>query len=447
MKTLAAKRPGSQLLLGAWFAIGPSLGVVGAVSGSLRNAFLVLVPLIAVGLALSVPRGRVASWGMIDATPAIFAVCSLLLAVLPSPAPTASGLDLRLLAVTLIPAIGSYYAIRLTTTSRSDSRYLGRALIGGGAVVLGYAFILVAVPSAPLPKAGQTLVKLSGSADGLATTFGNPAASGTFAAVLFLFALSRAVSTHVPAVRIRFGLLAAASALVTALSLQRGAYVALLAGLVVVAWSQMRIRKGILLAALSVGLVVATPLGSQIPVSQGVIQRLENQTTIQERVTMNEYSLATMWKYPLTGTGFSSFDTAKGTVSLALSGPFSPTYYTKGFAKMASHNTFLTVGSEQGVATLLLMLLALGLPTLRSIQLLRRSAGSDNWVGVASSASVVAIVAAASTFELRYFPWLWSLPWALAALSMSATQAQSRVATASASRSVAERPRRSVVPQ
>jgi O-antigen ligase len=165
----------------------------------------------------------------------------------------------------------------------------------------------------------------------------------------------------------------------------------------------------IALCSLITAVVVLTLSWGRITESPVYRERVTNESNIEGRLLLHDWSLQLAGERPLFGWGYNSYDRVKNSARLSSGN------VPRSFGDPTSHNTFLTVLVEYGAVGLILMLL----PWLVIIWLAVRDAlarSQASWFLIGSMAAVAVYVINASTFDMRFFSFVPAVPWLLLGL-------------------------------
>jgi O-Antigen ligase len=236
--------------------------------------------------------------------------------------------------------------------------------------------------------------------------FTSPALLGTVVGVGFALALAVLVWAGPSSLR----RLAFASLLldVPALyfTLTRGPLIAAGAVGLVIVLSRARVRWPGVLAGIVAALVIAG-MWSSITATSLYRNRFSNQSNVEERLIIDRWSLELAGRKPFFGWGYGSFDTVKNSANLSTGN--SPIPYSD-VIKYTSHNTYLTILVELGGVGLILLLspwIVVGGSSLRLV----RADPANAWIVVGFLGVLGIWIINAGTFDMRFFPVSWVLPW------------------------------------
>jgi O-antigen ligase len=165
----------------------------------------------------------------------------------------------------------------------------------------------------------------------------------------------------------------------------------------------------IALCSLITAAVVLTLSWGRITESPVYRERVTNESNIEGRLLLQDWSLQLAGERPLFGWGYNSYDRVKNSARLSSGN------VPRSFGDPTSHNTFLTVLVEYGAVGLILMLLPWLVIIWRAVRdALARS--ETSWFLVGSIAVVAVYLINASTVDMRFFSFVPAVPWLLLGL-------------------------------
>jgi len=394
----AAAVPAEKLFV-VWLVGAPL--VQGAASGQhhghdvYRLVFLVPPLIIVIRMAMGWLEIRRPS--IVDALPAAYlGYIVLRLNLLPTTLTTPEHATLRSVYIDLGVPVIAYYAAAFGKTSEHFPRRLAAAFLWSGIVVA----VLGVVNGVAHWNLWHNVVIGGDHVSRATSTLDSPAALGTYLGVGVAFAVA-VLSWNGPESLRRPALVLIVAAVPAAYyTYTRGPVLAgaVVAAAVAVTARRVRWRTLFLLAAMGVGLFVAW---SHLTSTAIYKDRFGVTRTVTPRVVMTDVAVRLFEERPAFGWGFSTFDQAKFLV---------PTTQPIVVQTTTSHDTFLTVLAELGVAGLVLLVVPWVVIPWRSVAAAARGA-VEPWLVAACLGAVAVYVIGALTYDTRFFPFVIALPW------------------------------------
>jgi O-antigen ligase len=312
--------------------------------------------------------------------------------------------NVRSLVLLLGPGVVAYYFTAFGPIGRDPVRHVARALLIG-AVVLSAMAIVEA-------RTGWNLWHDTGWRNAgvprSVATLSNPAVLGTFLGAAIVIAVAVLAWRGPSELRRLSWIVVAVAPAGLLVTYTRGPIIATVVAAVPILLLTRRSwhRSVIGLAALGLALTVAWPHFQSSSVYR---VRVSNESTIQTRVLIQNWSLDLASQKPIFGWGYGSFDRVKNQSRFS-SGTFNR---TAGLAN-TSHDTFLTILVELGAVGLLLYLTPL---VAAFLPIVRGARERMDWEVAALLGIVVVYLISASTFDMRFFSFVPALPWIAAGLA------------------------------
>jgi O-antigen ligase len=157
--------------------------------------------------------------------------------------------------------------------------------------------------------------------------------------------------------------------------------------------------------SLIVAAVVIAASWGRITESTVYQERVTNESNIQGRVLLQDWSLKLAGERPLFGWGYGSFDRVKNSARLS-SGHLPESFGTD----YTSHNTYLTTLVESGGVGLALLLMPFLVITWRAFKMILARA-ANRWFVVGALSAIAVYILSASTVDMRFFSFVPALPW------------------------------------
>jgi O-antigen ligase len=317
-------------------------------------------------------------------------------------------------AVFLTVAIGVvvYYFLTLGPGRAISGERILRVLLAGGIVQALLALIEFATLWTLWPSTGWQ--DLGGNEFGrVSGTLANPAVTAAYIGSAIVTAVAVLACNGPPALR-RLSiatLVLAVPAILTTLT--RAPILATLVGvLLILLVSRARYVALVVAASGAIALVTLLPT---IQHSSLYERRVGESKSILARSSLQDWSIR-LWKQkPIVGFGWDSFDEVKNATQFS-AGKIS----TRIVRAYTSHNSYLTILVELGAVGFLLFVtpfVVIGVQALPRARL----PSPDQWLVVASLASLLVIVLTALTVDFRFFSIAQMLPWLFLALLRRAT--------------------------
>ena len=337
----------------------------------------------------------------VDFLPALYFAYVLVSAGLTSNQPQSFRSDAHQLYVTVGIGIILYYFVALGPSIPRLGQRLSAALIGSGSVVAAMA-IVEGLTGWNLWH--DTFYWRGHGISRAVATLANPALLGTFLGMALAFAIAILLWNGPESLKRLSKAFIVLSLPALYFTYTRGPMLAVAlvgVGLVVLA-TRARWPSMLLLATAVATLFV---LWSSFTSSSVYQSRFGNTHNIQTRVVLQKASLTLASQRPIVGWGYGSFNTVKNSANLQSEDPSALAYNT-------SHNTFLTVLVELGLAGLALFLLPWFIIGRRAISAARR-ATSERWLFAGVVGALAIYIISASTYDARFFSFVPALPWIL----------------------------------
>jgi O-antigen ligase len=393
---LLSLRP--EVLFLSWLAFAPFLqesAAESSVGHPMLLACYVAPPLVLALWTITRPARRLAP-GFVDALPLLYFLYVLTLLTLSG---EASSTSLRSIYLTVGVGIILYYFFAFGPVGSLTWQNITAVLLGVAA--------LVGVMSVMDALTGWNLWQDTGWREGLpraVATLGNPAVLGTFIGMGVVLALAVLVwggPERLRTLAITTIVLGLPGIFVT---YTRAPILATIVIGVLVLAGRPHTRL-IALCSLIVAAVVVAASWDRISGSTLYRERVANESTIQTRVLIQDWSLELAAKRPVFGWGYGSFDRVKNSSSLSSGGI--PHSYG---ASSTSHNTYLTYLVEYGGVGLVLILIPWLVITWRALK--TALVGAElRWFLVGAIAAVSVYVINANTLDMRFFSFVPALPW------------------------------------
>src|SRR5262245_42748491 len=195
-------------------------------------------------------------------------------------------------------------------------------------------------------------------------------------------------------------------------TLTRGPIAAtVLAVLLVLVAGRRRILAVALVACTALALVIAWP---HIESSSVYQQRAANGETVLVREQIQRVSVVLWREKPVLGWGFGSFDRVKNETEFPYV-PGLPGNIYLDAAENTSHNTYLTVLVELGLAGLFLLLAPFATIVARTLAR-ARAVTADRWIVAAASGSLMVVFLTGVTLDYRFFSFVPALAFVMLAI-------------------------------
>jgi O-antigen ligase len=159
------------------------------------------------------------------------------------------------------------------------------------------------------------------------------------------------------------------------------------------------------ICSLIVAAVVIAASWGRITESTVYQQRVTNESNVEGRLLLQDWSLKLAGERPLFGWGYGSFDRVKNSARLS-SGSFPESFGTD----YTSHNTYLTTLVESGGVGLALLLLPFLVITWRAFKM-TLARPESRWFLVGAISAITVYVIDANTLDMRFFSFVPALPW------------------------------------
>ena len=394
-------RPGFVFV--SWLVMAPYLQEAAnksAVGDSLSKLLYVLpVGLFVVWLATT--RSDLVRPRVVDLLPAVFVLYSLVSLALTNPNWIGS---VRSLVLLLGPGLLGYYFAAFGPIGADPVRRVARALLVSAVVLSSMAIVE--------DRTGWNLWHDTGWRNAgvprSVATLANPAVLGTFLGIAIVIAVAVLAWRGPSELRRLSWVVVVVAPIGLVVTYTRGPIIATIVAavpiLLLTRWSWHRSLIG--LAVLGLALFLVWPRFESSSVYQ---VRVSNESTIQTRVLIQNWSLDLASKKPLLGWGYGSFDRVKSESRLS-----SGTLDRKAGLANTSHDTFLTILVELGAVGLLLFVT----PLIAAFAGIVRGARERmDWEVAALLGTVVVYLVSASTFDMRFFSFVPALPWIAAGLA------------------------------
>lgn len=151
--------------------------------------------------------------------------------------------------------------------------------------------------------------------------------------------------------------------------------------------------------------VVLLALFPRIQATELYQGRITNEGNISARAALQDVSLQLASEKPILGWGHGSFDEEKNRYAFDSGG-----VPIEAVLENTSHNTYLTILVEYGIVGLILFSLPFIVVATAALPRVQEPS-PERWLFIASLASLLLVVLAALTFDLRFFPFAQLLPW------------------------------------
>jgi O-antigen ligase len=195
-------------------------------------------------------------------------------------------------------------------------------------------------------------------------------------------------------------------------TLTRGPIVAtMVAVLLILLAGRRRLLAMALVACAALALVVAWPHIRSTSVYQ---QRASNVETVLVREQIQRVSVVLWREKPVLGWGFGSFDRVKNETEFPYV-PGLPGNIYLDAAENTSHNTYLTVLVELGLAGLFLLLAPFATIVARTLAR-ARAVTADRWIVAAASGSLMVVFLTGVTLDYRFFSFVPALAFVMLAI-------------------------------
>jgi O-antigen ligase len=382
-----------------WLFVAPL--VQGASSGSdyghslFKLAFL-MPPLILIG---RMAMGSIRSGGLwaMDALPALYlAYVFISVRLLPSEFTLAQSATLTSVYISVGVGIAGYYFAAFARTSRRFPQMVAASFVWGGVVVATLAI----VDGLTGWNLWHDLV-VNGDIRRAVSTFPSPAELGAYLGAGVAFAVAILLFRGPQTLRLPSVLLVVLSVPALFFTYTRGPVLAIAAVTVVMALVANRARWPSLLVFAAVGALVIAGWGELK--SSTVYKNRIGVSTVEPRVVLTDVAFDLFRERPLFGQGYATFDQAKLKLPI-------PANEVEIVATTTSHNTFLTALAESGVVGLALLFLPWLVIGWRAIAAARRGL-VESWIVCGSIGVAAAYAIGAMTYDARFFPLIFALPW------------------------------------
>ena len=295
------------------------------------------------------------------------------------------------------------YYVSAFGPGRLDPERVVRVIFASGIVVALFALVQAASGWSPWADNGWALEHR------VVGPLQNPAVLGTFLSAVVVLS-SACFVWPVDRTTRRFAAIAILPAfLAVALTYTRAAILAALVFGLLIGLTKLRARLVTIGIVACAALIVAGNWG-KISTTAAYQERFSNRTNVEARVLIQDWSLQLAEQRPLFGWGYSSFDEVKNAANL------SPGRLPIEFGREStSHNTFLTILVELGLAGLTLAVLPL---TLIYFQIARYAKRTTRYrwflVGIVGVFGVYLLNATA--IDMRFFSFVPAFIWMFAGL-------------------------------
>lgn len=388
-----------------WVALAPVVDGVdrGTPVGLVLNGGAFVIPPLAFLVAILLGwRERGVQWSVQDVLPAaLLTIAALSLLWKAYPDETALPELVRQLYVSLGIGVIIYYVLAYGRLGPHIASRLLRTLVNVGTLIASFAIIEHFSGWNPWGDYGWHALEIPRAAG----PFKNPAVLGTFLGTTIVIALAHLLfrGPH----RSQWALLAHLGVAIPALCFTyvRASMVAvILVGGVMVAM-RPRVRGPAVMAA-GLALMLAAVQWTSITNSAVFHERVADESNIQARVLLGQWSLQLAERAPLTGSGWGSFDEVKAVAEL------SSDHIPASFGvDNTSHNTFLTVLVELGAPALILLIACWLGAAIGGARSVRKSGDLTKWPLIATLGVLAIYVVNASSIDMRFFAFVTVLPW------------------------------------
>jgi O-antigen ligase len=396
----------AETLFVAWLLAAPLLQ--GAAGGGetahpLFTLFYLVPPLI-LAARMALGDARVRRFWAIDALPALYLAYVLVSEQFTSPELKGSA-GLTSIYGTVGLGVVLYYFIAFGHTSRRLPTKIATCLIWSGIAVAALTLLDSQTGWNPY---GDRIVQHDGLARSVATLT-SPFALGTFLGATVSFALAIVYWNGPRSLRKPSIFLVVLALPAVYFTYSRGPILALAVVGVLLSLIAARARWRSLLVLVAVGASLFAIWG-QISSSAVYQERFRTVGTVNDRLALQDASIALARERPVLGWGYGTFDKAKTTVATRDAAIVDAT---------TSHDAFLTILAELGIVGLLLFALPWIVIGWRAAYATRRGL-VESWL-VAGSLGVLGIFAiGAATYDTRFFSFVSALPWIALGLARNA---------------------------
>lgn len=385
-----------EVLLLSWLAIAPLLQTATSAGHTLVLA-LYVAPSLVLALWTVTRPARLYAPGFIDVLPLVYFVYvtgSLLL----TDADSGFG-SVRAVYTTVGIGVVLYYFLAFGPIGSLSWEGISAVLLASG--------VFLAVMSVVDALTGWNLWHDTGWREGTpraVATLGNPAVLGAFLGMGVVLAV--AVLVWGDPGRLRTLALATLVVGVPGIlvTYTRAPIVATVVVAVVILASRTQTRLLGVCSLIIAAVVIAASWG-RITESTVYQERVTNESNIEGRVLLQDWSLKLAGERPLLGWGYGSFDRVKNSARLN-SGRLPETFGTD----YTSHNTYLTTLVESGGVGLTLLLLPWVVITWRTFKMILGRA-ANRWFLVGALSAIAVYALSASTLDMRFFSFVPALPW------------------------------------
>ena len=278
-----------------------------------------------------------------------------------------------------------------------------RVFLSSGLVVALFALVQAASGWSPWADSGWTL---GGRAVG---PLQNPAVLGTFLSAVVVLSIACFVWPVDQTTRRLAAIAVLPASVGVALTYTRAPILAALVFGLLIGLTKLRARLVTIGIVACAALIVAGNWG-KITTTAAYQDRFSNRTNVEARVLIQDWSFQLAAQRPFFGWGYSSFDEVKNSANLS-SGRL-PVEFGR---ESTSHNTFLTILVELGLAGLTLAVLPLALIYFQIARFAKRIERNRFFlVGIVGIFGVY--VLNASAIDMRFFSFVPALVWVFAGL-------------------------------
>ena len=388
-----------EKLFVGWLLLAPLVqgAANGSAQGHLLFKYFFLGPPLIMVVRMATGSFRSRGFWLVDAFPALYLLDILVSARLfPSAYTSPAQSTTRAIYIAVGACVVVYYFVAFAPASRRFPELVAAAFIWTGVVVAALAI----VDGLTGWNVWHHLINGGGTRRAV-STFSGPEELGTYIGASTAFALGVLLFRGPKSLRLPSLLVLGLSAPALFFSYTRGPMLATAVVAVVIALLATRARWPAVLVLAAAGVILYASWGAIT--SSAIYKNRLAVNTATPRVVLTDAALDLFRRHPLTGVGYATFDQAK----LTLPVPPADTYIVQ---TTTSHNTFLTVLAESGALGLALLVLPWFVIGWRAVMDSRRGLVQP-WIVAGCLGTVGAYAIGAATYDARFFPLVFGLPW------------------------------------